>query len=259
MSGADSLQIGQFLMIYLLLLIVGFVMKKCGINEIKRLTVSSIRMTVQLVAAGFILMYLFEKPHPVLIMLYVSVMMIFSIYRVLSKNKQLNKKFKAIIAGSIIFSGVSVLWYFVCIVVSQNFFDPQYVIPISGMLLGNTMTALSLGIKTFADSLKGDAQKINALLSAGASPEDVLRPLIRKALETAMIPTINSMVGMGIVSLPGMMTGQILSGTLPLTAILYQIAIMIAICTVVSLSTFLSLYFGHKTLIDPKWKTISEG
>ena len=66
------------------------------------------------------------------------------------------------------------------------------------------------------------------------------------------MPTLNSMVGMGIVSLPGMMTGQILSGTLPTTAILYQIAIMIAICTVVCLSVFGSLYFGYRTLYNDR-------
>ena len=71
-----------------------------------------------------------------------------------------------------------------------------------------------------------------------------------------MLPTINSMIGMGIVSLPGMMTGQILSGTLPTTAILYQIAIMIAICTVVTAASFGSLYFGYKTLYNHKTQII---
>ncbi len=78
---------------------------------------------------------------------------------------------------------------------------------------------------------------MNALLNIGAAPRDILLPFVRQALETALLPTLNSMMGMGIVSLPGMMTGQILSGTLPMTAILYQIAIMIAICTVVCLAS----------------------
>ena len=80
-------------------------------------------------------------------------------------------------------------------------------------------------------------------------PERILHPFVKQALETAILPTLNSMLGMGIVSLPGMMTGQILSGTVPTTAILYQIAIMIAICTAVACSCFFALYFGSKTLI----------
>ena len=71
-----------------------------------------------------------------------------------------------------------------------------------------------------------------------------------------MLPTLNSMVGMGIVSLPGMMTGQILAGTLPMTSILYQIAIMIAICTAVTSACFGTLYFGSKTLYDKKRQII---
>lgn len=90
----------------------------------------------------------------------------------------------------------------------------------------------------------------------GAAPKKILMPFVKQSLETAMLPTINSMIGMGVVSLPGMMTGQILSGTLPTTAILYQIAIMIAICTMVTSSSFGALYFGYRTLYDSKKQII---
>ncbi|MDD4079796.1 MAG: ABC transporter permease [Eubacteriales bacterium] len=89
-----------------------------------------------------------------------------------------------------------------------------------------------------------------ALINIGASPRNILLPFVRQAMETALLPTLNSMMGKGIVSLPGMMTGQILSGTLPMTAILYQIAIMIAICAVVCLASFGSLHFGYQTLYN---------
>ena len=105
---------------------------------------------------------------------------------------------------------------------------------------------------TFRESLQGQKARVEALLGFGASPKAILQPLAKQALETALLPTLNSMVGMGIVSLPGMMTGQILSGTLPTTAILYQIAVMIAICTVVTAASFGSLFLGLRTLYDPK-------
>lgn len=177
-------------------------------------------------------------------------MIAFSIHRVLSKNKGLNKRFKAVIAASISFSGIMVIIYFIVVVVGENIFNPQYVIPISGMIMGNTMTGVSLGVKTFRESMDGQNAKIEALLCIGASPRTILLPFVRKSLETAMLPTLNSMVGMGIVALPGMMTGQILAGTLPTTAILYQIAIMIAICTAVTCACFGSLFFGYKTMYD---------
>ena len=120
------------------------------------------------------------------------------------------------------------------------------------MIMGNAMNGVTLGIKTFRETLESQRPRMEALLNAGATPRSILMPFMSQALETALLPTMNSMLGMGIVSLPGMMTGQILSGTLPTTAILYQIAIMIAICTVVCLATFGSLYFGLKTLYNSR-------
>ncbi|MDF2838837.1 MAG: fetB [Evtepia sp.] len=252
MSGIVEIQLLQFSLIYLLLLLVLLVMKKCHIEQSKLLIVASIRMTVQLTLAGWILTYLFQHPHPLFTLLYVALMTGFSIHRVLSKNKGLNPRFQTIIGLSIAFSGLSIMAFFVCIVVRESIFNPQYVIPIAGMIMGNTMTGATLGVKTFRESLDGQRVKLNALLNVGATPQNILLPFVRQALETALLHTLNSMLGMGIVALPGMMTGQILSGTLPSTAILYQIAIMIAICTVVCLSSFGSLYFGFKTLYNKR-------
>ena len=123
---------------------------------------------------------------------------------------------------------------------------------IAGMIMGNTMTGVTLALKSFSDSLKSQRAKIDSLLNLGATPQKILLPYVNNALETALLPTLNSMVGMGIVSLPRMMTGQILSGTLPMTAIMYQIAIMIVICTTVCLSSFSSLHFGYQTLINSR-------
>jgi putative ABC transport system permease protein len=93
---------------------------------------------------------------------------------------------------------------------------------------------------------------VETLLNLGVKPRKILLPFSQNALETALLPTLNNMVGMGIISLPGMMTGQILSGTPPTTAILYQIAIMIAIATVVCLATFSALNLGIRTLYNDR-------
>lgn len=250
MDGVIKIQLWQFLIVYLLLLVVLLIMKICHVDKAKQLIVASIKMTIQLVLAGYILAYIFDNPHPLFVILYIVLMISFTIYRVLSKNKELNKKFKIVVAVSIIISGLSIIIFFIGVVVGVSLFNPQYVIPISGMVMGNTMTGVSLGLKTFKESIKDQRSKINALMCLGADPKDILLPLVKQSLETAMLPTLNSMVGMGIVSLPGMMTGQILAGTIPTTAILYQIAIMIAICTVVTCSSFGSLYFGFKTMYN---------
>lgn len=246
----------QFLLVYIILLVVGLIMKYCRVNQTKLLFIASTRMTAQLVIAGFILTYILQKNNPWLTSIYIICMTAFAIYQVLSKNKTLNKKFKQIIALSITITSFSLLLIFVSGIIGENILNPQYTIPLAGMIIGNIMNGISVGIKTFRDSLKGQNIKIEALMFLGAHPRKILLPFVKQALSTAILPTINNMVGMGIVYLPGMLTGQILSGTLPMTAIMYQIAIMIIICAAIYLSCFSSLYVGYQTLFDNKQKII---
>ena len=252
MEHVVELNLLNFGLVYLLLILVLAVMKKAQINKTKLLVAASVRMTVQLVLAGLILTYIFKNPHPIFTVIYLCAMTIFAVHRVLSGNPGINRNFKIAISASLAGAGLLIVLFFVGIIVDMSIFNPQYTIPISGMIIGNAMTGVSLGIKTFTDNLKIQRNKINSLLNLGVAPKKILLPFVNNALETALLPTLNSMLGMGIISLPGMMTGQILSGTLPTTAILYQIAIMIAICTAVCLVVFSSLYFGYRTLYNKR-------
>jgi len=252
MRNIVKLNLLQFGVIYLLLILVLIIMKKAKINQTKLLIVASVRMTVQLVLAGLLLSYLFATPHPIFTIMYVLAMVVFSVYRIFSKNRWINRRFKIYIILALTVSGVLILIFFLKAVVGISMFNPQYAIPLGGMIIGNTMTGITLGLKTFHENLDSNRTQITALLDIGATPKKVLLPFVNSALESALLPTLNSMLGMGIISLPGMMTGQILSGTLPLTAIMYQIAIMIAICTSVCLGVFLTLYFGYQTLYNRK-------
>ena len=252
MKGAVQLSIFQFSLIYLLLIIVLIIMKKSKVNQTKLLLVASLRMTVQLVIVGYILQYVFSNPKPIFTIIFLIIMIVFSIDRVIKSKKDLNHNFKIAIGASLTFSGLFILVFFVTVVVGKSIFNPQYTIPLAGMIIGNSMTGVNIAIKTFMDDIGNEKNKINTLLNLGVEPKDILKPFANNALETALIPTMNSMLGMGIIFLPGMMTGQMLSGTLPTTAIMYQIAIMIAVCTSVCITVFLSLNLGYKSLYNNK-------
>ncbi len=239
-------------MVYLLLLLVLAIMKRAKINQTKLLLIASVRMTIQLVLAGLILTYIFQNPSPIFTVCYLVAMTAFSIHRVLSNRRDINSKFKLAIGLSLSGVGLLMVSFFVGVIVHMDIFHPQYTIPLGGMIIGNAMTGVNLGLKSFMDSLKAQRNRIEVLLNLGVEPKKILLPFVNNGLETALLPTLNSMLGMGIISLPGMMTGQILSGTLPMTAILYQIAIMIAVCTAVCLSVFSSLYFGYHTLYNKR-------
>ncbi len=250
MNIAAEISLINFGLVYLLLVMVGILMKISKINQTKLLIIGSLRMSIQLVIAGYVLVYLLGNPSPILVISYVILMVCFAVYRVFSVNKNINKNFKIITATSIAVSGCIIILFFVTIITEQNIFNPQYTIPISGMILGNAMTGVTLGIKTFINKISDNKLQIEVLLNQGATPKNILKPMVNSSIETALLPTMNVMLGMGIVSLPGMMTGQILSGESPTTAILYQIAITICISTVVCLAVFFTLNLGYKTLYN---------
>jgi len=252
MDEALHLNILQFSLVYLLLIIILAVMKRSKIDQSKTLIVACFRMTIQLILAGLLLTVVFDNPHPAIVVVYLFVMIVFASYLTISKNRWMNRRFKGYVTASIGLSGVIVLAYFVLIIMSSDFFNPQYTIPLAGMIVGNSMTGMTLGLKSFRGELETNEDMTEAMLNIGADPNDVMRPYVNRAVEFALMPTINSMLGMGIISLPGMMTGQILSGTAPSVAVLYQIAILIAISAAVCLTVFIALNLGKKTVYNEK-------
>ncbi|SUP44444.1 ABC transporter permease [Veillonella criceti] len=254
MTEAITMQLSGFLSIYLLLLLVVGVFKYCHIDQTKFLLLGTIQMTVQLIIAGYVLLYIFKNPSPLYILAYLSLMIGFAVFRTLRKNPWLNRRFQYITAASIIITCLTIVLFMLIVVIQKNILVPQYIIPISGMLVSATMNGATLALKAFKEALDSNRHQIEVLLNIGAHPAKILRPFINQALETAFLPTMNSMVGMGIIALPGMMTGQILAGAMPNEAVLYQITIMVANCTTVCLSSFLLLYFGVRTLWNKKYQ-----
>ncbi|WP_159648842.1 ABC transporter permease [Erysipelothrix aquatica] len=251
-SGIIQLDILQFSTVYVLLILVLAIMKYAKIDQSKLLFVASLRMSIQLYLAGLVLTYVFGNPHPLFVIAYLVAMVIFASHRILKQNQRLNKAFRRRIVMAIAGCGTLILVFFVTLVVRTDFFNPQYTISLGGMIFGNSMTAVNLGLKAFTQNLDQERAKSETLLNAGIEPKAILMPHVKNGLEMAFIPTLNSMLNMGIIALPGMMTGQILSGTVPLTAIMYQIAIMISIATSVTLTAFVALYWGYPTLISQR-------
>jgi putative ABC transport system permease protein len=116
------------------------------------------------------------------------------------------------------------------------------------MILGNTLTGISLGLERFTDTLTRGRDQVELLLSLGGSRWEAALPAIREAARTGMIPILNSMTVVGIVSLPGMMTGQLLAGVSPVQAVKYQIVIMFLIASATALGTVGAVLFSYLRL-----------
>jgi putative ABC transport system permease protein len=129
-------------------------------------------------------------------------------------------------------------------------YDPRYAIPLLGMILGNCMTGISLGLDTLTTSLVSRRAAVEAQLMLGATRREAVAPVTRQAVRSALIPTINSMSATGVVSLPGTMTGQILSGVPPAEAVKYQILVMFLIAGSTGLGAVTAVLGGVYRLTD---------
>lgn len=260
MNDVVDLQIGQMIAAYLFVLVLLFIVRIRGIKREAEIILSTIRMTVQLILTGYILVYLFERPNPVFTIGIILAMEIFAIYNIIKRIKQkLSVELKRVIALSMGVGTTLSLFFFIIVVIGvAPWYDPRYFIPIAGMLIGNSMTGISLGVTRLIDGIQTQRSQVEGALMLGATPKMASKQIVNNAFDSAILPTINSMVGMGIVFLPGMMTGQILSGTSPVTAIEYQIAIMLGILGSVALTVILFVQLGYKTFFNKEDQLILE-
>ncbi len=258
MNGIINLSIWQLILAFVFILIVLAITRIKGISREKEILISSLRMTIQLVLTGYVLVYVLDNPSPLLTTAMIILMECFAIYTVFKKFKQrLSNKLKTAIALSMVAGTLSCLLYFLFIVVRISpWYDPQYFIPIGGMLIGNSMIGISLGVNSLVEGMTSQRNLVEEALILGATPQAATKSIVNQTFDAAIMPTINSMLGMGIVFLPGMMTGQILSGTSPATAVTYQIAIMLGILGAVALSVFLLLEMGYRSFFNEECQLI---
>lgn len=214
--------------------------------------VSSLRGTIQLVAVGYFLGALFSVRR---------VELVFATFLVMlgaasrAGVGRLRRKLPGLtwLAGAALGAGtgLGVVYMTVVVVRPVPWYDPQYVIPFAGMLLGNAMNGASLAGERFQEDLRARTAEVEARLSLGLSGPESVHPLLTRALRASMIPTLNSFAVAGVVQLPGMMTGQILSGVAPVVAVEYQILIFLLLMTSTAVSTLLFLLMLRSRYLTP--------
>jgi putative ABC transport system permease protein len=200
------------------------------------------RMTLQLLFVGFYLQFIFDLNNLWVTGAWVLAMIgVADISIARGCNLRLHKLvgglFLALLAGTI----VPLLFFVLLVLQGTAALDAQYIIPICGMILGNCLRADIIGISTFYESLRKNEKAFLLGLAQGANLKEALHPFVRDAWQVALAPTVATISTIGLVSLPGMMTGVILGGGNPMTAIKYQIAIMIAIFVGTALTVILAI------------------
>jgi len=217
--------------------------------------VAAIRTTIQLLLIGLVLRQLFAHANLGWIVLLALVM-------VLAAGREARARQRyglagwwgyALGTGALVISSFSVAILALLVIIEADpWYAPQYSIPLLGMLLGNTMTGVALSMDRLVEAARERRDVIEQRLLLGADRTEAVRDICRDSIRGGLIPVINSMAAAGIVSLPGMMTGQILAGSPPVVAVQYQIVIMFLIAGGTGLGTLFAVQVGSRRLFDDR-------
>ncbi|GAB7016004.1 ABC transporter permease [Methanogenium cariaci] len=217
---------------FLLLAIPVFVMHKTRLPMIRETVWSFLRMSIQLGLAGIFLTVLFEYNNAFLNVLWLCIMITVAAYESVRKQELNIRKLYLPTVVAFVITTVFCLVYFEALILQDGgLSEARFLIPIGGMLLGNSLGGTIIAVALFYNDLRRNENRYVSGLSFGAQRTEALLPYFRTALKSALMPSLGNVAVMGIVFLPGLMTGQLIAGLSPMIAITYQIALMLAIYT----------------------------
>jgi putative ABC transport system permease protein len=217
--------------------------------------IAAIRTVLQLALIGFVLETLFAHVRLYWIALLATIMLLIAGREVIARQK------RRLVGGwsfgvgtvSMFISSFAVTIFALVVVIGPHpWYTPQYAIPLLGMMLGNTMTGIALGMDRLTEDAYRQRSMIESRLMLGEPWRDAIADIRRNAMRSGMIPMINAMAAAGVVSLPGMMTGQILAGSPPAVAVKYQILVMFLITVGTGFGTIAAVTWSGQRLFDDR-------
>lgn len=221
--------------------------EKLGLE--KDIIISVLRAVVQLVVVGYILDLVFGMNNPIVIIILILLMCMNASLNIIKRGKNIKNvfiiSFVAIITGSSITIAILVLSGVIK-------FRPDEIIPISGMIISNAMVAIGLSYRSLTTAFELRKAEVETKLSLGASIKEASKDILRESIKLSISPTIDSAKTLGIVSLPGMMTGLILGGASPIVAVKFQIMVTFMIIASSSIATLIATYLAYKSFYNDR-------
>jgi putative ABC transport system permease protein len=237
-----DIELPQMALLYGLCLLPGLLLWLIGLRLSRDIGISILRMSIQLALVGIYLKMLFDLNNPWLNGLWILIMLLVADLSILRRAGLKVRYFALATFTAIAFSILFSTAYLVILVIQPtHFYDARYIVPLAGMILGNCLQGNVIALERFYSALRKNENEYTTFLMLGATRWEAVRPFFRDAVKAAINPTIAGMATMGLVSLPGMMTGQILGGSEPWLAVKYQIAIMICIFTSTTIASIINL------------------
>ncbi|MGY0837312.1 ABC transporter permease [Aerococcus urinaeequi] len=227
---------------FILVVIAVFISYKEKLGLEKDILWAMLRMVVQLVIIGYVLTYIFQIHSFIVTALIMIFMIVNAAY---NSGKRANKIPNAFKISLIAIIGGVVTSILVLVISGSIQFVPAQIIPITGMLVGNAMSVIGLAFRNLNNEFSKSQQEVNEQLALGASIKLASTSILREAIKAAMQPTIDTARTVGLVLLPGMMTGMMLAGAVPLSAIMYQILIYFMMVATSAITSMIAVYLAY--------------
>jgi putative ABC transport system permease protein len=239
----------QLALSVILVFIAGSVSAALKLGLLRALVWGTIRTFVQLTLIGYVLTYVFALNNLWLILALVTLMCFIASRNAVRRTPNI-PDFPVMLAFLSLLASTYLVGSIVTglIIAPEPWYSARIVIPIFGMILGNSMNGIALSLDRLYSEARGRSAEIETLLSFGATPWEAIRQCVREAMRAGMMPIINSLMVVGVVSLPGMMTGQILGGADPREAVRYQIVVMLMIAAAVAIGCLLLVGLSYRRL-----------
>jgi putative ABC transport system permease protein len=244
--------LGQLAIGLVFILVAGITSLYHALKLERDLLVGTLRTFVQLFLLGYMLKFIFNLDNAALVLAVFGFMIFFAAWEIRSRVKEKQVAFFWPLFVSMAISYVIVSYMVTALLVNvQPWWKPQYFIPLGGMVIGNSMNAIAIALERLLGELRNRRLEVEAMLCLGADYKEASKDMFRNAMRAGMIPSINSMMGVGVVFIPGMMTGQILAGANPLQAVRYQIIVMIMLVGSTAIGSLLVVYLVRKLCFGP--------
>lgn len=249
MSGSAYISINSLMVASLLILVSLFFSYYQKLHLEKETIIGVIRAIIQLTIVGYLLNIIFGLENPMFTTLLLLFITINASYNAAKRGKDIKNGFMisfiSISIGTFVTLGI-------LIAADAIKYVPNQIIPVGGMIISNAMIAIGLCYKQMTSNFKLKREEVEAKLSLGSDISTASIEIIRDAIKTGMIPTIDSTKTLGIVALPGMMTGLILAGTAPLEAIKFQIMVTFMMLSTTSITSFICCYMAYKGFFNER-------
>jgi len=218
---------------------------KLGIE--KDMLIATLRSIVQLLVVGYLLQFVFDQDHPLFMVLMIALMISAATHNASKKGV----KIKGVIWKlTITYIAIEVLTQAILLGLDIIPATPQYIIPISGMVVGNAMVLSLLFLNRFISEVEDKENQIELILSLGGTPKQAIHQQLITAIKTSTIPTIENQKTMGLVQLPGMMSGQIIAGADPIQAVQFQLLIIFILLTTAVITSVMLGFLSYPTLFN---------